>query len=132
MLYGMLKHFEQLQLFPRDLLTVTAQGESTLAYWLMHPNELGDAPSQIEFVEQIDRESNGRRMTFLVYRFRMPPENWAEKKSWMIGLSGPFFENDLPYSDLRGAFSLTDSDGQVSPAELVDWYVDLVTKKARN
>src|SRR5262245_60439548 len=48
MLYQLLKHFERLDLFPAEALTMEAQGAGVLAYWMMHPNELQDAPKEIE------------------------------------------------------------------------------------
>ena len=50
-LYEVLKHFERLDLFPKQFTTPEAQAESKLVYWMMHPNELQDAPEVIELAE---------------------------------------------------------------------------------
>src|SRR5262245_34093975 len=50
MLFRMLENLERLDLFPTDALNVPAQGAGALAYWMMHPNELQDAPAEIELV----------------------------------------------------------------------------------
>ena len=36
LLYALLKHFERLDLFPKNYLDPKSQAESALAYWLMH------------------------------------------------------------------------------------------------
>lgn len=131
MLYQMLKHFERLDLVPSDVLSIEAQGAGILAYWMMHPNELQDAPDEIELVEAIEKDIQGERATFLVYRYRMPSGHWAEKDGWLLGLAGPFVASEVPYSGLATAFSrCSDKYGVTQPEELVDWYVKLVTRKS--
>jgi hypothetical protein len=130
MLYQLLKHYERLDLFPSADLSIAAQGAGVLAYWLMHPNELQDAPAEIELVEEIERDLQGERSKFLVFRYRMPAGHWAERNGWILGLAGPFFENDVPYSGLAGGFSRCgDKAGEVKPSELVDWYIGIVEGK---
>ena len=107
-----------------------AQGESALAYWLMHPNELQDAPAKMEFVETIARCVDGREADFHVYRFEMPVGHWAEKQGWLLGLAGPMPADGAPYSERPGAFSRSgDVAGKVKPVELVDWYVGMLKQK---
>jgi hypothetical protein len=131
MLYALLKHYERLDLFPEEALSVPAQGAGILSYWMMHPNELQGAPSEIELVEEIEKEVEGERAKFLVYRYRMPPGHWAEKDGWLLGLAGPFVENDVPYSGLAAGFSRCgDKYGQVKPSELIDWFVGMVRRKS--
>ena len=137
MLYDMLKHFDRLDLFPEAGLTMTAQGEGVLAYWMMHPNELQDAPETMELVEVLDRDLagmlqgifNGTIGKFLVFRYRMPQGHWAGS-DWLLGLAGPFIEKNLPYSAIVSAFSRCgDKFGEVAPTELVDWYIGIMTRK---
>jgi hypothetical protein len=130
MLYAMLAHFERLDLFPLGYLTPVAQGEGRLVYWMMHPNELQDAPADIELVEEVVRERHGLRLTFFVYRYRMAEGHWAHKDGWLLGLAGPFLDNDPPYTGPAGGFSRgSDKDGIVKPADLVDWYLGMMQKK---
>ena len=128
-LYNMLKQFERLDLFPERYKTVESQAEAQLVYWMLHPNELQDAPSQIELVATCPREIANRKAEFLVFRYLMPENHWAGT-DWLLGLSGPFFENDVPYSEAAGAFSRCgDKYGEVQSDALVDWYVDMAERK---
>jgi len=130
MLYRLLKHFERLDLFPANALSIQAQGEGVLSYWMMHPNELQDAPCKIEFLEEIEREFRGERVTFLVFKYEMPSGHWAGDDGWLLGLAGPFTENNVPYSGTAAGFSrCTDKYGEVQPRELVDWYADMLDRK---
>ncbi|MCY2954300.1 MAG: hypothetical protein NTU53_20395 [Planctomycetota bacterium] len=130
MLYAMLKHFERLDLFPQKYLDPRSQGEATLAYWLMHPNEMGGDPEEIELVETVTRQFGGVQHEFFVYRYKMPKGHWASGDGWLLGLAGPFIENDVPYSGTAVAFSRCgDKHGAVEAAELVDWYIGMIGKK---
>jgi hypothetical protein len=130
MLYHLLKHFERLDLFPAEALRIAAQGAGILAYWMMHANELQDAPDQIELVEEVERDLQGERGRFLVFRYRMPPGHWAERDGWLLGLAGPFLDKDLPYSGVAVGFSrCADKHGEVKPPELIDWFIGVVARK---
>jgi hypothetical protein len=130
MLYDMLAYFERIDLFPLGDLAPVAQGEGRLAYWMMHPNELQDAPSEIELVEEVVRQRHGLDLKFFVYRYRMAAGHWAHKDGWLLGLAGPFLEKDAPYSGPAGGFSRCgDKEGVIKPAELVDWYLGMMEKK---
>ena len=98
---------------------------------MMHPNELQDAPSEIELVERVVRERHGVRLKFFVYRYRMPAGHRASKDGgWLLGLAGPFLDSNTPYSGPAGGFSrCSDKDGIVKPADLVDWYLGLMARK---
>jgi hypothetical protein len=129
-LYELLKYFERVELFPPEYLSIQLQGEAALAYWLMHPNELQDAPDQIELVDTVVRERDDVRARFLVYRYRMPKGHWAENDGWLLGLAGPFLEPEPGYSSAAVGFARAgDQYGKVQPAELVDWYLALMERK---
>jgi hypothetical protein len=104
MLYRMLKYYQRLDLFPVEYLTIIAQGEGILAFWMMDPNQLQDAPSEIHLVEEVERVHKGWRLKYLVYRYRMHAGHWTEKDGWLLGIVGPFFENDVPYSGVAEGF----------------------------
>ena len=130
MLHQMLKHFERLDLFPETYITQCAQAQGALAYWLMHPNELQDAPEEIECIDEVHREHGKESITYIVLRYRMPPGHWAEKDGWLLGLAGPFLPNDVPYSGVVTAFSRCgDKEGEIAPAELIDWWLGMLKKK---
>ena len=130
-LYAALKHFERLDLFPKQLTTPEAQAESILVRWMMHPNEFQDAPERIELVEKVTREVDGEKADFYVFRFQMHDGHWDAKHGWLLGMAGPYFENDVPYSGIAGAFSRGDDKyGEVLPGDLVDWYISMATGKS--
>lgn len=130
MLFAALRQMNRPDLLPTGYSSSVAQGESALAYWMMHPNELQDAPEKIEFLETVKRPVDGRDAEFHVYRYRMPSGHWAEKDGWLLGLAGPMPASGEPYSEMPGAFSRAgDLDGKVKPAELVDWYVGMLRQK---
>jgi len=134
MLYALVKHFERLELFPAQYLDTKSQGEAQLAYWMMHPNELQDAPEQIELVESLKRRvgEEDAECEFLVFRYKMPEGHWAAKDGWILGLAGPFVKDDVPYSGVAAGFSrVGDIEGTIEPAELVDWFIGMCMKKSR-
>ena len=130
MLFAALRHMQRPELLPTKYSSSVSQGESALAYWLMHPNELQDAPQEIEFVETVKRPVDGQEADFHVYRFKMPAGHWAEKDGWLLGVTGPMSVGSEPYSNIPGAFSRSgDTDSKVKPSELVDWYVGMMQQK---
>ena len=130
MLFYTLRRMKKTELLPNGCSSSIAQGESALAYWLMHPNELGGAPAAIEFVETVQRPVDGRNAEFHVYRFKTSAGHWAEKDGWLLGLAGPMQADAEPYAEMPGAFSrIDDLDGTIKPAELVDWYIDALRQK---
>jgi len=128
-LYEILKHFERLDLFPAEYRSEIAQAEAKLVYWMMHPNELQDAPHETELAETITRQVEGESCRFHVFRYRMPNGHWAGD-DWLLGLAGPFIDNNPPYSGVAGAFSRCDKYGEVQPAELVDWFIGMARRKS--
>jgi hypothetical protein len=130
MLFAALREMKRSDLLPTRYSSSVAQGESALAYWLMHPNELKDAPEAIEFVETTKRVVDGQEADFHIYRYRMAAGNWAAKNGWMLGLAGPMLVGPEPYTEMPGAFSRAgDVDGKVKPSELVDWYIGMLRQK---
>ena len=127
MLFALLNHYKRLDLLPAEAWTIEGQGAGALAYWLMHPNEMNEAPEHIEVVEKITHEINKEPTAFIVYRFRMPPNHWSSKKVWQLGLAGPFYSDGEPYQ--IGAFSRGDDADAVTPASFVDWYAGMLQQK---
>lgn len=128
LLYELLKHFERLDLFPSTYLDRASQGAGVVAYWMMHPNELAAPPKDIELVEPVSRELDGRVAEFLVYRFRMDPKHWEAKEGWLLGLAGPFFDSSVPYADCMAFSRSGDRYGETAPSELVDWYIGMARR----
>jgi len=125
LLYGYLKHVERLDLFPEEHRSPAAQAEGLLAYWLMHPNELAAAPAALEPETVVRREIGGRPARFFVLRYRAPEGHWAEKDGWMLGISGPYFEEGTPYESAAFA-RFEDPADETDPEELTDWYVKMI------
>jgi hypothetical protein len=129
LLYMMLKHYQHLELFPIEYLSEQLQAESVLSYWMLHPNELQDAPAVIQLEAKLQREFMGKLGDFYVFRYRMPEGHWSGTE-WQLGLAGPFFPNERPYEGVAAGFSRAgDLVDKVSPAELVDWYINMCKKK---
>jgi hypothetical protein len=129
-LFPILLGHKKLELFPKEYLDEASQAESQLAYWLMHPNEAGDAPEELQPVEVVTRPLRHGPHRFHVLRYRMPAGHWAAEDGWLLGIVGPFADGDAPYVGPAGAFSrMDDKHGQTQPAELVDWYISLWKQK---
>lgn len=130
MLFSVLRQMKKPELLPDTYASSVAQGESALAYWMMHPNELQDAPEAIEFIETIKKPVDGQKVDFHVYRYRMPVGHWAAQDGWILGVAGPMKIGSEPYAEMPGAFSRAgDIDGKVKPFELVDWYVGMLKQQ---
>jgi hypothetical protein len=132
MLHELLRQFGQAGAFPEEQKTRQAHAEAMLAYWMMHPNELQDAPAAIELVEAVSRKVGQRDGELFVFRYRMPDGHWAGS-DWLLGVAGPFFPGDVPYSDtsVATAWALaSDKDGTVAPGVLVDRFIQLAERTA--
>ena len=130
LLFAMLRAVKRPDLLLAKYQSEIEQGESALAYWMMHPNELQDAPEAIELVETIKRQVDGQEMDFHVYRYKMAAGHWAADDGWILGLAGPMKPGLEPYLEKPGAFSrVGDIEGRVKPSELVDWYVGMLRQK---
>lgn len=131
MLYSLLQQYQRLDLFPADYLTEEKQAEGRLAYWMMHPNEEGAAPEEIEVVATVRRRFEEGEGAFHVLKYRMPEGHWACKDGWLVGLAGPYFEGDPPHVNCATAFSrCSDKYGETDPEELVDWYMGIQAQKS--
>jgi hypothetical protein len=123
-LFAMLRAMNRTDLLPTNYCSSIEQGASALTYWMMHPNELQDAPEAIEFVETVQRPIGGQERDFHVYRFKMPARHCEAKDGWLLGFAGPMTPDIEPYSEMPGAFSRAgDIVGKMKPSELIDWYL---------
>jgi hypothetical protein len=129
-LFTALRRMNRADLLPTNYCSTVAQGESALAYWMMHPNEMGEPPEAIEFVESVRRRTDGKEAEFYVYRYRMAAGHPDAEDGWQLGLAGPMNPEGEPYTDMPAAFCRGgDIYGKVKPSELVDWYLDMLRKK---
>jgi hypothetical protein len=92
--------------------------EGQLVEWLLHPNELGARPDEIELMKKIEDGDRGR---WLVYRFRMREPHWAAKDGWMAGVVGPVGPADdaEPLPEAPVVFSMFNAFDSASPEEHV-------------
>jgi hypothetical protein len=128
LLYQMLSHFDALHLFPPEYLNAERQADSQLAYWIMHPNELQEAPSEMETAAVVDRQLDGRPVQFYVLRYRMREGHWAGE-DWLLGVAGPFREGAEPYSEATAFSRAGDKESSTEPGDLVDWYIEMMHRK---
>ena len=132
-LYQSLANLGRSDLFPTEYRGREAEAASTLAYWLMHPNELQAPPERMELVETVNTAVFGKTGQFFVFRYAMPEGHWAHSSGWLLGLAGPYFDGDPVYENRAGAFSRAgDVFGKVDPHELVRWYAGILARKFPN
>lgn len=103
-----LKEMGRQELIPEEMTSVERMAEGMMANWLMHGNELGVAPAEVETVETFEVEHAGANALVMLLKFRAPAGHWAEEDGWMAGIAGPFWKDgqarDVPqvtFSELR-------------------------------
>ena len=87
-LYWGLSSINRLDLFPDEFLHPGMQSIAQMAYWLMHPNEMGCPPAQIQAIDIYDAEVKGRTGSFIVLRFRAPDGSWGESRNRILRRMG--------------------------------------------
>ncbi len=126
LLYPLLTALERLDLWPASMTSWESQAEGLLAYWMMHPNELREPPAELRCAERVERDVEGRTVTFLVLEYRMPKGHWAGDDV-KLGVAGPFVENTVPYAGTTTAYARwSDTRASVEPAALVDRFATMV------
>lgn len=128
-LYEVLQKYGKGELFPQQYLTQEAAAEADLAYWLLHPNELGSPPDFIELMTKVIRQYEGASLEYFVFRYKMNEPHWAAKDGWMVGISGPYTEGSRLYSWAPGTFSTFEKYESKTPDEHVDWLHEMMIKK---
>jgi hypothetical protein len=128
-LYAALEGLGREDLFPEQYMTKQAAAESDLTYWLLHPNELDSVPDGLELMTTVNREHEGRRLEYLVFRYRMLEPHWAAADGWMVGISGPYLEDSPLYNWAPGTFSTFEKYDSKTPDEHVDWLHETMIKK---
>ncbi|UTW66974.1 hypothetical protein KFE94_02335 [bacterium SCSIO 12643] len=132
-LYSILEEHNKTNLFPDKYNNFKSSAESSLVYWLLHPNELGDRPDQIEYVQKVTREqevnNKNQKLDYYVFKFKMNPPHWAADDGWTIGIAGPYDNDNVPYDFAPGTFSSFEKFDSKSPDEHVDWLHGTLNKK---
>ncbi len=117
LLYSALRKLGRTDLFPAQYHTLGAIGESDLVRWLLHPNELGSKPDEIEAVTTIERSDNGKTYRFVVFRFRTQPPHWAAEQGWLAGIAGPYWDGEDPDGSPGRVFSKFEQFDSKSPEQ---------------
>ena len=117
--YQMLGAYDMSALFPAEYLTHEKGAESFLVTWLEFPTELGRAPDEIELLTKITLEEN--ELDYYVFKYRTIKPKWAAKLNWMMGVSGPYSTNSLPYDVPKRIFSRFNTVNSVSAKNEVTW-----------
>lgn len=129
MLFAVLRGMEKTELLPDTFRSPVDQAASSLAYWMMHPNELQDPPERIELLKTVPRDFQGTQQEFHVFRYRMPAGHWAGGE-WLLGFAIAPKADEEPYDGVTSAFSRAgDIEGKVEPEDIVDWYINMLRQK---
>ena len=106
-LYDVLDQQRKLHLFPRQFATWEAMAEADLTAWLVHPNELGSPPDEMELVTRVP--APGTQLQYFVFRFKTKPPHWAAKDGWLVGVAGPYDVSQTPNPYGANTFSRFES-----------------------
>lgn len=117
LVYLMLCEHNRQDLFPAEYYTHEKGAESFLANWLEFPTELGMAPDEIQLVKSVAIDD----MTYYVFKYRTMPPHWAAANNWMLGVSGPYLAETLPYDIPLRVFSRFNTLNHISPEDEVNW-----------
>lgn len=119
-LYLALETHGRLSVMPPAFATPEALAESDLVLWLMHPNELGAPPDEIERMAAVPAPaSQGARARYFVFRFRTHEPQWAAREGWLAGIAGPYDDKGPIRAEPSGTFSRFESFEAHPPEEHV-------------
>jgi len=128
-LFARLAQIGRIDIFPASYRTLDKVAESDLARWLMHRNELGSAPAQMELIRKITVRGEGKDGTVYLFRFRADPSNWAAGRGWMAGVAGPYWDGDELPSYASGTFSELTPFDKLTVEQHVDFLRAALKKK---
>jgi hypothetical protein len=117
------------EVFPEEYRTIEKIAESDLVRWLMHPNELRSAPSEIELVRQIAVQQGEKVGRCFLFRFRTGPSHWTAERGWMAGIAGPFWDDDQEVAGGRETFSELTTYNAMTDEEHVEFLKAAVQRK---
>jgi hypothetical protein len=116
--------------FPDAYRSSTEHAMASLSTWMMHANEMGDPPEQIEMLTSVSRSRGDHDATYHVMRFRMPTGHWAAAGRWLLGVSGPYRPGEDPYIEPSFQFvRFGDFEASTDPEELVAWWEQMLERK---
>lgn len=121
-LFARLTEIGRADLFPAACLSAGKVAESDLASWLMHPNELGTAPAEIELIRELAIQEQDRCGKVFLFRFRTDPSHWASERGWMAGVAGPYWDSgESSRAASFGTFSELTPFGEMTEEQHVEF-----------
>lgn len=115
-----LELYSRSSLFPAMYFTREKGAEGFLVNWLEFPTELGNAPDEVEFLTTVTLQ-DGEELDYYVFKFKTKIPHWVGQQTWMIGVSGPYGKDSLPYDVPLRVFSRFNTVGSISPEQEVQW-----------
>lgn len=131
-LYRALHEIDRSDLFPEQYRELKQIAESDLVVWLLHQNELGAKPDEIELarvIEKVEGDPIEEKYRFFVFKFRTHPPHWAAKDGWMAGVAGPYCDGEDPLQSPPGVFSRFEAFDSATPEEHLQKTEGLVLRK---
>ncbi|MFC7668563.1 hypothetical protein ACFQT0_15210 [Hymenobacter humi] len=122
--FQLLSDHNKTHIFPKEYHTLIRGAESSLANWLEFPTELDACPDNIEHLERVTWDFDGKNnlVHYEVFKYRMNEPHWAAKDGWILGVVGPYFDDSKPYDIPQATFSRTSSKlDEVTPYEEAKW-----------
>lgn len=99
--------------------------EKNMIKWLSHPNELGNEPTKIEFLDivTVPRRDN------VYYLFKFKSDNKLHKnKGWMLGLGGGYAKTDIPTASWEeqpfSEFECLEKDYKMQATRIINMLID--------
>lgn len=118
--FRILEEAGRTDLFPAEHLTKAKGAEGFMVNWLEYPTELGRAPNEIELLETV-LHAGDTELEYFVFMFRTLPPHWAARKSWMMGISGPYGVLTTAYDVPLRVFSRFNKVGSLAASLEVNW-----------
>lgn len=128
-LFARLTELGRADLFPSGCRSIEKVAESDLARWLMHPNELGAAPSSMELMRRIAVRGEEKGGTAFRFRFRTDPSHWAFSRGWMAGVAGPYWDDGEAPDSASGTFSELTPFDELTEEQHVDSLREALKKR---
>lgn len=133
-LFEELTKLGKVKFFPKSFANQEALSKSDMVTWLLHPNEFGQMPDDIELVKTYGvRYSDVGKVDFYLWKFKVNTGAW-KKDGWLVGLSGPFVLKESPSTSAYGyTFSnfekLTDRTPENHIKDIIstvdEWYEEI-------
>lgn len=104
-LFSKLKELGKTEAFPDIYRSIEKIAESDMVKWLMHPNELKEAPTDIELIRDVAVNQDDKKGKMFLFKFRIDAPHWASDNGWMAGIAGPYWDGEELPDTARDTFS---------------------------